>query len=619
MELTKRKRAPFSSTSPSKRQRIGPGSNPRLPHPTSADRLSALPNEILVRILKQLPVETVLLCQSVSRRWRTLSRDGEVWRSLFWNRWVKGARRGKRSEIGDGGESKWVSEERRKQMLGAAGKATATTDTEMEERMDWKARYRLRHNWSRGAAEVKVLGLEVPSKTSRKVDHTVDDKTSSKGRFIVQLSDGRIITVDQTNGLRAWDLPKGSDSEGMECIAYTPISGSDGIAVPTCLCLDSAPVDDSKSTYAVSIVVGFSDGGFGLWKLEIGKDRKGKIEAGHRRQGTGEEDVALTNAAYHWPYLLTISEEQVLSLYSFAKPQIGDINTHEGSEAEYQGGNQEPKLSDSKAEQQAPRHLASLKSHTSWPPLSLSIRETPQATVASVAYALPTHTAGWSVGLQELHISKEGKIILSRLASAVSSGFQPLGDRLSPPSSPSSCSHSKGAERQSNDCPHCKSKETEFSRVITPKPTSLSYSHPYLLASHADNTLTLFMVTSNREILKIGPGKTLWGHTEGVKDAVIGGRGKAVSLAERGGDIRVWELEAGKRSHESQHGGIKVREARASAVDGQERFLRDVNKHQVLEGAPEHTGSWIGFDEEIVLVFREREKGDGRLVVYDFT
>ena len=38
-----------------------------------------------------------------------------------------------------------------------------------------------------------------------------------------------------------------------------------------------------------------------------------------------------------------------------------------------------------------PHLLASLKSHTSWPPLSLSIRSTRTTLIASIAYSLPTY------------------------------------------------------------------------------------------------------------------------------------------------------------------------------------------------------------------------------------
>ena len=82
-------------------------------------------------------------------------------------------------------------------------------------------------------------------------------------------------------------------------------------------------------------------------------------------------------------------------------------------------------------------------------------------------------------------------------------------------------------------------------RHIHSKPTSLSYTHPYLLVAHPDNTLTLYLVTSTAQALSISAGSRLWGHTSSVSGAHVGGRGKAVSVSRRGDELRIWELEGG--------------------------------------------------------------------------
>merc|ERR1712093_154 len=190
-----------------------------------------------------------------------------------------------------------------------------------------------------------------------------------------------------------------------------------------------------------------------------------------------------------------------------------------------------------------PRLLASLKSHTSWPPLSLSIRTTPTTLIASIAYTLRTYTSGYTVGLQELHLSlTTGSVKFSRLTSALPQGFTSI---LAPSSSPSSASNSENSTSPAGT-----------SRSETSCPTSLSYSHPYILATHPDNALTLYLCTSTASTLSITSGTKLWGHTSSVSSAEITPRGKAVSVSTRGNELRGWELEGGLGGSSTSSSGL---------------------------------------------------------------
>ena len=226
----------------------------------------------------------------------------------------------------------------------------------------------------------------------------------------------------------------------------------------------------------------------------------------------------LSAVAYASSYLFTITEGQLLSLYKF--PEVSE----------------EKRTSDIL---DPPRLVYSLRSHTVWPPLSLAIRPSSQSITASIAYALPTYFSGWSVGIQEMRLTPESELIESRLASAASESFHSLASLSSPSTRSSSPSPGRGHASIPSDS-------------IFSKPTSLSYSHPYLLASHPDNTLTLYLVTSTSSSLSISPGSRLWGHTSSVSGAHVGGRGKAVSVSSHGDELRVWELEGGMASSYGQ-------------------------------------------------------------------
>ena len=159
----------------------------------------------------------------------------------------------------------------------------------------------------------------------------------------------------------------------------------------------------------------------------------------------------------------------------------------------------------------------------------------------------------------------------------------------------------------------------------------MSYSHPYLLASHPDNTLTLYLVRSTTTTLSISSGSRLWGHTSSVSGAHVGMRGKAVSVSRFGGELRVWDLEGGTASSvarkQSSNSDLSVKITPANlqvdpgsssnkppTSDSGLRFALDqrFDDHTISRG-------WVGFDDQNVVVLREKSRGSQALFIYDFT
>lgn len=394
-------------------------------------------------------------------------------------------------------------------------------------------------------------------------------------------------------GLRAWSV-KGQQ----RLIATLPLhtgEASTGIIVsPTSLAVDALSPDLDH----MAIAVGFADGSFGIYALTV-KDEILENLYLHASSSSGR----ISAIAYASPYLLTMTDAQLLSLYTFVHEKKATTRTLD-----------------------LPHLLSSLKSHTAWPPLSLTIRSSSSSIIASIAYAMPTYLSGWSVGLQELRISPEGNVLKSRIGSALIQGFTPLS--FTDAGSLSAASVSRLSPTKSGDM-----------RTMSPftKPTTLSYTHPYLLAAHPDNTLTLYLVTSNSHELKIGSANRLWGHTSSVSGAHIGDRGKAVSVSTRGNEIRVWELEGGTPSSTSRKRGLPGAEEVSVQVQPERRIRavghvadqRDVDPsmHQIGLGSSKAndvdtlttTKDLVAFDEEKVVVLREKNLGSQALVIYDFS
>jgi hypothetical protein len=258
----------------------------------------------------------------------------------------------------------------------------------------------------------------------------------------------------------------------------------------------------------------------------------------------------------------------------------------------------------------APRLLYSLRSYSSWPPTSLSLRITGSSMIAAVAYSLPTYLRGWSVGVQELRLSLQGELLDSRLATAAEEHPFTLSVSRSA-SSPSTRSSSPlaGSTREA----------FQASTSATSKPTSMSYSHPYLLVAHSDNTLSSYLVKSTTAALSISSGSSLWGHTSSISGAHVGMRGKAVSVSRLGDELRVWDLER------FRSGNMSVRVQPSRGLDGSDIAEENGARHSLRSALDQGfddsvvSRGWVDFDEQKVFVLREKSEGSQALAVYDFT
>lgn len=621
---------------PPKRRLSADYTNAFLPHSKKIrtrhplDRLSDLSDELLIRILQNLPIQSLIQCQRISHRFYTLSGDSQIWKNLYYSRFVlpralriPGIKSAPPDEAlrFSSRNSKWLND-------------SYLVNRQDGKETNWKSQYKLRHNWAIGACEVEEID--------------VADRPSVPAT-LVKLAEGVIITANKDEGLRAWDLKE------KKVIAEHALVDGD---VPTCLAIDT----QTSSETLLEIALGYIDGGWAIWRLDV-REKTFSHQYRHPASSNGSLGaIAIAN-----PYLLTTTNSQLLSLYTLAgPPPVPEPASGEDSKLAEEGGSisseqQALEETGSTHEEEAeqpdgvkPHLLASLHSYTSWPPLTLSIRTTSAAIIASIAYSLPTYFQGYTIGLQELHLSPTtGTVTSSRITSALPQGFHS-----------SLKSHSSSAH----------------STFLKP-PTSLTYAHPYLLASHSDNTLTLYLCTSTATHLGLSPGRRLWGHTSSVAAAEITARGKAVSVSSRGDELRVWDLEGGLSSNVStdtttppistvQHSSHDIPElqhstqyrpnrlrsrkshsARSIAVrtgskssksldlsfyhppkprveDGRGNAESDIRTDGSLlrqTDATESESSWIGFDDELVIVLKESvepgyplRRGKQALVVYDF-
>lgn len=243
-----------------------------------------------------------------------------------------------------------------------------------------------------------------------------------------------------------------------------------GFGAPTAIAVG----ENSDSKKIVDVVVGFESGGFGLYQLDMGGSQPeltlrythlGPISPA----GSSRSHGMIISMAYSLPYLLTMTSSQVLTVYRFSRS--ADTRSME------RNINKGASISDGRMIH-SPKILSSLRSHTAWPPLSLSLRRLAQnSVVASVVYAFPLYTSGWSVGIQELRFTDDADTAVdSRIATAVPSGFTRFSKPTSGRGPSAGCPGPRRGRDGTGDSPRSWPPQTTDTPLA--QPSSISYTHP---------------------------------------------------------------------------------------------------------------------------------------------
>ncbi|KAL2863595.1 WD domain protein [Aspergillus lucknowensis] len=396
--------------------------------------------------------------------------------------------------------------------------------------------------------------------------------------MLATLCTGFVFTADSQAGLRAWSAERPGSCKAELTFIHS--------STPTALTAACGP-----ETNCIEVAVGFADGRFNIYKMDTAKLRL-DLRFSCSRSAHG----AVTAVASSYPYLMVISEHMILSLYKL------------------------PFGSDSPGAPDAAYPIASLKADNMLSPMSLSVRPTGPLVVASIVYSIFHLGCGWSLGIQELHFDKSGQQVSSRLTTTVDTQYGVVHLHMGRRHGRSSAPDRRSITHSHTD---------PFQPIILHQdpPTSVSYSHPYLLTSHADNTLTVYLVVSNSDSLYVRGGKRLWGHTSSVSAVQVSDRGKAVSVSSRGDEVRIWELEssispfADHQASEDDN-SVKVSPNKSHTLEGGDLgLLSGMRARSPLVDVPSKATQgrgYIGFDDERLLLLREKEYAQ-LLEFYDFT
>lgn len=124
---------------------------PKRLRPNSIPHIKRLSDELFLRIASFLPITDLTSCQMVSKRFSRIAIDGQIWKALFYRRFVRprasripGLSRAPASSLHySSRNSRWLEDE-------GLVRTSAT---------NWKDLYKLRHNWNRGICGVSEIDI----------------------------------------------------------------------------------------------------------------------------------------------------------------------------------------------------------------------------------------------------------------------------------------------------------------------------------------------------------------------------------------------------------------------------------------------------------------------------
>ncbi|KAK6360795.1 hypothetical protein TWF730_006917 [Orbilia blumenaviensis] len=556
--------------------------------------LLALPQELILRVLHFLPVQSLFTVSRTSRKLHGLASDQQLWKTKFWAKFVlpRLQRRARLSlpdsygsrEPEPGIATDWklwledhvlLQEERDLAALvpsstgstpvkqsnavnGHAQTPSVKQSSAKKSTLDWKAKFRLRSNWQRGVAQSSPVVL------LNSVPRNKNQAPPIVGKFY----EGYFFSADTQNGIRVFGR-KGNSEERVELARRATRLGD-----PVCINLEESLLNDASRKRhkfrGIDFVIGYHNGSYGIYHFDPVSGRLCDKYLKHRF----DDANSIEFIAFQFPYLLTMTGVNGLSIISFHCSMKKKGSS--GSESRPPAPD-EPFL--------PPDVVKTLHIDTSWITSCLSLRKDAVSNniIGTAVCSVRSVVVGTTIAIQEFLLSGEKPELLeSQTASP------PMHDALD---------------------------HVFFGRAAQlafTAPTCVSYRYPFVMTSHADNTLVLYNIFTNEEgKLEILSGHRLWGHNASVMSVEVGLR-KAVSV-DRRGEVRFWDLQG--------------RSERSYGRDRSTRLIGSGDPLSLNIGGvhdfPRERCA-VGFGEENVVILErvndsEKDKAGVSLLVYDFT
>ncbi|KAK5089122.1 hypothetical protein LTR05_003346 [Lithohypha guttulata] len=257
----KRKSEAELSTRPAKRQRNG-----------TQIHLFDLSDELLLRTLSFLRIESLIRCERVCQKLGKLSRDNLIWRERYFAHFVRQSTRRlpylKPATLREYATPILHRSSRYTQWIAHSPLVRAGSDT------NWKQVFKVQYNWHRGRA--RTFEMQVGSTPTPVV--------------LAKVYRGCLFTADQEHGLRTW-------KDGIETCKHVLSRRSDPSAL-----------DIECEGGLTRVSLGHIDGFVEIYTI----DALGGI---HLSADASFGGSPITSVALAWPYLMTMDKSNSIALF----------------------------------------------------------------------------------------------------------------------------------------------------------------------------------------------------------------------------------------------------------------------------------------------------------------
>ncbi|GBE81389.1 hypothetical protein SCP_0311180 [Sparassis crispa] len=335
---------------PSKRQHVQGPSHSN--HSSRSNFDALLYDEIVLVIFSYLSWTDLCAIQSTNRNWSRLALDNQLWKALYLGEYGRTRLRGVRGFIGRGDG---------REVRPLPGRAKS------EEVKDWKWMFRISSNWRTGRCSVEALDTDVQHSLSR-VSVPPREQT-----HILLAGNVTIFASSQTSSAPPIVLTAPTHhTHTMHCRSSVQTQ-------ITALALDQSP---PHSTQHIRLLSFLSTGEFSLFSVDHRTPSHSSRLLTYVPAARSARTSPISQAVYHHPLLVTLSQSFHLSLYDLSSNSVS--------------------------------HMQTLTSFTSYPPSSLVLSTLVSGDYKLVlAYAIPVFPAHWSVGATELIISSTSLTVAS--------------------------------------------------------------------------------------------------------------------------------------------------------------------------------------------------------------
>ncbi|KAG2225862.1 hypothetical protein INT45_007106 [Circinella minor] len=529
-----------------------------------------LSNELVLHIFSYLSAKELTQCAKVNSSWYRLANDDLLWKLLF-------LRRFHNPLLVDLKEHPKLL--KRWQERATHRDSYNSSNNNKRKRSEWKIIYKTNHNWRSGNCRMTYVDVDEEDKKLAPPDNNNNyNPTSSYVQFAHDILYIASTTVPL---IEVWKVKNSGQPIMLRQLETATLNINQ---------ITSLKLDLASSPNIHRLVAGYTGGGFSVWEITFDNNSSSTtsddIDYSSSTTCSATEVVIyipkvrrrdhIISIGISYPMLLTCSSDMRLTAFC---------------------------IDSSLDQRQAARFVYELKSHIRWDPMSVEIdrcNDENNRWRAMVCFGMPVGLNAYTVGIQEIILSKD-TLISSRHCTALNQ------EDLFFTSSPFN---------------HSTTPISEYSQQPI---TAVSYSEPYLITAHANNTIKQYYVQfSNNNKLEIIFAQTLYGHTSKVSalalDASIG---RLVSGDKFG--IKLWDVPcSGKRNNNSNNSIFMHDEPNNHSDDHatyyQRRHIAGTEYIVSIDGTavghdtlPFRDMEWLQFDtDKIVAVVRDERKKDSK-------